>query len=232
MVLFVGNPTNVVVCEGFRINNAAFTAYTILPFLACIVTSFIALAAQFHKSKYLPRRLMNSGDLDVRSVLLDPQSAWVGSILLGTCLVVIIIVSFFHVDVWKISLPFAVAKFIYDFAWDHYRHVHKIPMMGRWTAKKSDEYLTEIEDNLVLNELKKKQRSSTPTAELPKEYPEGSLRPEHSVTFDDINPPLVPSATQTRTNTRSNTQMTAKTTTTLATSLRQPIHQLTPSPPL
>ncbi|KAF8178470.1 hypothetical protein BJ912DRAFT_856074 [Pholiota molesta] len=234
MVLFVGNPTNVVVCEGFRINNAAFTAYTILPFLACIVTSFIALAAQFHKSRYLPRRLMNSGDLDVRSVLLDPQSAWVGSILLGTCLVVIIIVSFFHVDVWKISLPFAVAKFIYDFAWDHYRHIHKIPIMGRWTAKKSDEDLTEIEDHLVLDELNRTHRSSTPTAELPKESAEGSLRPERSVTFDDTNPPLVPSATQTRTNTRSNTQMTSKTTTTLAASLRQPPdHAPTaPFPPL
>ncbi|CAA7262486.1 unnamed protein product [Cyclocybe aegerita] len=120
MVLFVGNPTNVVICEGFRVNNAAFTAYTILPFLACITVCFIALAAQFHKSKYLPRRLNVAGDLDVRAVLLDPRGAWVGSLLLGSCLTVIIIVSFFHVDVWEISLPFAAAKFIYDVAWDHY----------------------------------------------------------------------------------------------------------------
>ncbi|KAF9473383.1 hypothetical protein BDN70DRAFT_885898 [Pholiota conissans] len=223
MVLFVGNPTNVVVCEGFRINNAAFTAYTILPFLACIITSFIALAAQFHKSKYLPRRLANSGDLDVRSVLLDPRSAWVGSILLGTCLVVIIIVSFFHVDVWKISLPFAVAKFVYDFAWDHYRHVHKIPLMGQARAKTSDEDLTEIENNLVLQELSQKHRSSVQSADVSKAYPEGYPLPERLVTFDsELNPPIVPSATQTRTNTRSNTQMTARTATTLAPSLRQP----------
>lgn len=129
MVLFVGNPTNVVICEGFSVNNAAFTAYTILPFLGCSLACFVALGFQFRGSKYIPRRLVQHDDLDVRSALLDPISAWVGSILLGTCLVVIIVVSFFHVDVWKISLPFAVAKFIYDIAWDHYRRVMGIRIL-------------------------------------------------------------------------------------------------------
>jgi len=122
MVLFVGNPTNVVVCEGFNINNAAFTAYTILPFLACNVFCFLALAFQFRHQKHIPRKMNSTAHLNPASVLRDPFGAWVGSILLGTCLVVIIIVSFFKVDVWMISLPFAVAKLIFDFAWDHYRH--------------------------------------------------------------------------------------------------------------
>ena len=150
MVLFVGNPTNVVICEGFSINNAAFTAYTILPFLACSVTCFFALASQFHKKKYIPRKLDISGDLDVRSVLLDPTGACVGSVLLGSCLVVIIIVSFFHVDVWKISLPFAVAKFIFDIGWDYYRNVKGIE-----TGLKGDSNadLTEVEDNIVQQQL-------------------------------------------------------------------------------
>ncbi|KAJ7822415.1 hypothetical protein B0H13DRAFT_2241642 [Mycena leptocephala] len=137
MVLFVGNPTNVVICEGFQVNNAAFTAYTILPFLACNLACFVALGFQFRNPKYLPRRLNTAADLDVRSVLLDPTGAWVGGSLLGTCLVVIIIVSFFHVDVWKISLPFAVAKFIFDLAWDHYRFIHQIPMLGHAPRQRS-----------------------------------------------------------------------------------------------
>ncbi|KAJ3998255.1 hypothetical protein F5050DRAFT_1798553 [Lentinula boryana] len=123
MVLFVGNPTNVVVCEGFAINNVAFTAYTILPFLACNVVCFLALALQFRDKKHIPRKLRTTGKLDPRSVLRDPGGALVGSLILGTCLVVIIIVSFFKIDVWKISLPFAVAKLIFDFTWDHYRFV-------------------------------------------------------------------------------------------------------------
>lgn len=122
MVLFVGNPTNVVICEGFSVNNAAFTAYTIFPFLACTVTCFIALAIQFRDKKYISRKFSVATSLNVRAALRDPVGAWVGSILLGTCLAVIIVVSFFKIDVWKISVPFAVAKLAFDLAWDFYRY--------------------------------------------------------------------------------------------------------------
>jgi Na+/H+ antiporter NhaD/arsenite permease-like protein len=122
MVLFVGNPTNVVICEGFRINNAAFTAYTILPFLACSISCYAALSFQFRASKHVPRRLNVIGKLNVREVLRDPVSAIFGGVLLLTCLVLVIALSFIHVDVWKVVLPFAVAKFIFDICWDHYRY--------------------------------------------------------------------------------------------------------------
>ena len=123
MVFFVGNPTNVVICEGFVINNAGFTAHTVLPFLACSLTCFIVLAFQFRHVDYIPRRLDVSGDLDVRAVLRDPVGASVGGALLGTCLIVMIVVlSFFNLEVWMISLPFAVSKFLWDLAWDTWRH--------------------------------------------------------------------------------------------------------------
>ena len=122
MVLFVGNPTNVVICEGFRINNAAFTAYTILPFIACCVACYAALAFQFRSSKYVPRKLHAPSHLNPRDVLRDPIGAWFGSILLVICLAVVIVLSFFHIDVWKIVLPFAAAKFVFDIVWDNHRY--------------------------------------------------------------------------------------------------------------
>ncbi|KAF7377802.1 CitMHS domain-containing protein [Mycena sanguinolenta] len=178
MVLFVGNPTNVVICEGFEVNNAAFTAYTILPFLACNVACFAALGFQFRNPKYLPRKLNNSADLDVRSVLLDPKGALVGGVLLGTCLIVIIIVSFFHVDVWKISLPFAVAKFIFDLAWDHYRFVHRIPMLGhapRSSGQNGPDTTAEKDEDVMLQALKR--RLTVPTAGEEPEQPHNSPTP-------------------------------------------------------
>jgi Na+/H+ antiporter NhaD/arsenite permease-like protein len=128
MVLFVGNPTNVVLCEGFRINNATYSAYTIFPFIACSVVCFVSLAFQFRDMKYIQRRLP-LGHFYSRAVLLDPVGAWVGGVLLGTCLVAILAVSHFGIDVWKITLPFTVVKLIWDFAWDLWRglrgmHVH------------------------------------------------------------------------------------------------------------
>ena len=124
MVLFVGNPTNVVICEGFQVNNAAFTAYTILPFIACNLACYAALAFQFRNHKHVPPTFTVKGKLNPREALRDPVSAIFGGILLLTCLTLVIVLSFLHVDVWKIVLPFAVTKFIFDLSWDHYRFSH------------------------------------------------------------------------------------------------------------
>ncbi|GLB41161.1 putative arsenical pump membrane protein [Lyophyllum shimeji] len=200
MVLFVGNPTNVVICEGFSVNNAAFTAYTILPFLACSVAGLIALGFQFRKSKYIPRRLANTEELDVRSVLLDPIGAWVGSFLLGFCLIVIIIVSFFHVDVWKISLPFAVTKFFYDIAWDHYRWAKNIPMLGQRLKRKSSADIPFSPTDIPLETRsggasmdKKRNEGDTP-------QDVSAIPPAGKVAFDESALPTA--ATNTRVNTR------------------------------
>jgi len=141
MVLFVGNPTNVVICEGFGINNAAFTAYTILPFVACNVFCFVSLALQFKGSKYVPRKLNIRGQLNVREVLQDPVGAIVGSIILCSCLIVVLVLSFLHIDVWKITLPFAGFKFCFDMAWDHYRYRN----IGVATASEEDAVIHALE---------------------------------------------------------------------------------------
>ncbi|KAH7097324.1 hypothetical protein BKA62DRAFT_716684 [Auriculariales sp. MPI-PUGE-AT-0066] len=121
MVLFVGNPTNVVICEGFGIRNIAYTAYTIFPFLACSIVGYAALSIQFRSSRYIPRKMPDIARLNPRSVLVDPVGAVVGSIILGSCLVVLLGVSFTDIEVWEITLPFAVAKFVWDLTWDFYR---------------------------------------------------------------------------------------------------------------
>ncbi|KAF8122976.1 hypothetical protein EV363DRAFT_1549842 [Boletus edulis] len=129
MVLFAGNPTNIVICEGFNINIAAFTAYTILPFIACNICCFAVLAFQYRKQ--VPLKLARAALRDPRSALLDPVGAWVGSLMLGAMLILCLVVSFFGIDVWMISLPFASGKFLFDLTWDHYRYSHGIPMLGQ-----------------------------------------------------------------------------------------------------
>lgn len=121
MILFVGNPTNVVICEGFRIQNAAFTAYTILPFIACSATCLLVLFIQYRASKDWMPLLQKDEKFNVRADITDPVGAVVGSILLGGCLITALVVSFLNVDVWKITLPFAGAKFIFDIVWNFYK---------------------------------------------------------------------------------------------------------------
>lgn len=147
MVLFVGNPTNVVICEGFRINNAAFTAYTILPFLACSVACYLALMVQYRSERHVPKKLNSTGTLNPREVLRDPVSAVFGSIWLAICLIVVIVLSFFHVDVWKIVLPFAGGKFIFDLCWDHYRYT--TGMIPKFDETKAGDLSTTPDDPMA-----------------------------------------------------------------------------------
>ncbi|KAF8194201.1 hypothetical protein BJ912DRAFT_959746 [Pholiota molesta] len=179
MVLFVGNPTNVVICEGFLVNNAAFTAYTILPFLACSVACYIALMVQFRKEKHVPRKLNKTAKLNVREVLRDRVSACVGAIMLLVCLVLIIVLSFLHVDVWKIALPFAVAKFIFDLYWDHHGYsTGRIP--------KFDEKI-QIDEDPMRHEFER-------AMSMP---PDQAADVERPVTFDILDIPIASSPTST-----------------------------------
>jgi Na+/H+ antiporter NhaD/arsenite permease-like protein len=137
MVLFVGNPTNVVIPEGSQVNNAAFRAYTVLPFIACNLTCYAALAFQFRNVQHI----LPTFAVRPREALRDPVSAIFGGILLLTCLTLVIVLSFLHVDVWKIVLPFAVTKFIFDLSWDHYRFTHRrldSPQLERALSMPSD----------------------------------------------------------------------------------------------
>ena len=118
MVLFVGNPTNVVLCEGFNLGYLAFSAWTLIPFIGCAVAAYITLLIQFRNR--VPRVIV-APELKPKEVLIDPFGAKVGSVLILTCLVVIIGVSFVGVDVWEIALPFAIAKALFDITWDYYR---------------------------------------------------------------------------------------------------------------
>ncbi|KIY44478.1 hypothetical protein FISHEDRAFT_51514 [Fistulina hepatica ATCC 64428] len=117
MILFVGNPTNVIICEG-DINNLVYTAYTILPFLACSVSFFITLVLQFRKHL---GNIPACEPQDPRLALVDPLGAYVGTGMLATCLVAIMVASFFRVDAWMVVLPFAVAKCFFDFVNDYIR---------------------------------------------------------------------------------------------------------------
>jgi len=188
MVLFVGNPTNVVICEGFRINNAAFTAYTILPFLACSVVCYAALSFQFRDGKHVPRRLNVTGKLNVREVLRDPVSAIFGGVLLLTCLVVVIVLSFIHVDVWKVVLPFAVAKFVFDLCWDHYRYsTGRIPKFGeRLTDANTDEDAMVSELKRAMSMPNDPERSATLASSLSTPF---KIMPSTEITIPQTGSP-------------------------------------------
>lgn len=169
MVLFVGNPTNVVLCEGFNLGYLAFSAWTIIPFISCAVTTYITLLIIF---RFKVPKVIVAPELKAKEVLLDPFGAKVGTFLLLACLVVIIGVSFAGVDVWEIALPFAVTKAIFDISWDYYRF-------------RKDQLLSTAIETQASREMTEPQhtRIATKPKEATIKYPESNLPKPSSLTL-------------------------------------------------
>lgn len=155
-----GNPTNVVLCEGFQVNYLAFTAYTVFPFLACSATGLIALYIQFWKG-HIPRRVV-APQLDPKSVLLDPIGAIVGGIALLITLILITGMGFAgtqphisadkDVSAWMVSLPAAISKALFDMVWDLVRERKGAPAERRSPAP---------EDGIEMHHVNSETRSSS-----------------------------------------------------------------------
>ena len=142
------------------------------------------------------------------------MGASVGGALLGTCLIVIIVVSFFNVQVWMISLPFAFSKFLWDLAWDtcRFRYLKKSegenekspmdgedddPMLRQLKRRKTHATITteeldlkrKLKDacaNAVTNGAANRRVDSVPSTVEPKKM----LSPANTVIFDEPLPIL------------------------------------------
>jgi len=76
----------------------------------------------------------------------------------------IIVVSFFNVQVWMISLPFAVSKFLWDLAWDKCRYLSK-------SCENEKSPMDDDGDDVMLRQLKRgKTRATVHWEELDLEH--------------------------------------------------------------
>ncbi|KAI8370265.1 hypothetical protein BD560DRAFT_396919, partial [Blakeslea trispora] len=117
MALYIGNPTNVVVCEAFKINFITYSAWTLLPTVICILLAYVVLRIVFRSEKYIPRHV-SPPDEDPKSVLIDPKGAIFGLILLACCLITLVATSFINIPVWMVTLPYACVMLLRDFFYD------------------------------------------------------------------------------------------------------------------
>lgn len=119
MILFVGNPTNIIVCEGFQMENRTLTAWTFFPFAACSMACLGTLYTQYRAAGKLVPHMSRTENFRVREPIRDLPGAIVGSLLYAGCLFTNLFVN--HVDAYIITLPFVTIKFIFDIVWDLYR---------------------------------------------------------------------------------------------------------------
>lgn len=117
MALYIGNPTNVVVSEAYKISFITYSAWMLLPTVACILIAYVVLRILFRGDYYLPRHI-NPPDADPKDVLVDPNGAIFGLVLLACCLCTLVGTSFASVPVWMVTLPFAAIMFVRDIQHD------------------------------------------------------------------------------------------------------------------
>ncbi|KAF9141723.1 hypothetical protein BGX30_004255 [Mortierella sp. GBA39] len=121
MALYIGNLTNVVVCQAYKISFVEYSAWMLLPCIASIAACYIMLRFNFRHERYIPK-LIKIPMVDPRSCLKDPAGAVFGLAVLGCSLVCLIGTSFAHVSVWMVTGPFAMIAFGRDVWYDVRRY--------------------------------------------------------------------------------------------------------------
>lgn len=105
MALLIGNPTNIIVAESFRLEFIEYLRWMILPAVAGGGTNLIILYAIFREDI---NKSYSFGSKE--TVFRNPLGGAIGCFFLGSCLITLAFMSYVAFPLWKISLIFA---FIY-----------------------------------------------------------------------------------------------------------------------
>ena len=107
MALIIGNPTNIYLASSAGVDFMGYLKVMALPTLAAGVTSFIVLYALFHK---ILREAItpNVSDEPVK----DKPLLVVGIVHLALCTILLTVSSYIKLDMWVITLGFAVSLFV------------------------------------------------------------------------------------------------------------------------
>ncbi|KAF9144830.1 hypothetical protein BGX30_011328 [Mortierella sp. GBA39] len=117
MALYIGNLTNVVACQAYKVSFLEYSAWMLLPCIAAVATCYVMLRINFRHEKYIPK-IVKTPNVDPRSCLVDPVGAIFGLSVLACSLICLIGTSFAHVSVWIVTGPFALLTLARDIWYD------------------------------------------------------------------------------------------------------------------
>jgi len=115
VALYIGNPTNIIVAEAYRLTFAGYSAWMLLPTLVAGVSCLALLWLVFHKE--IPREIQPP-EIQPQSALKDTQGAIFGVITLLSCLVLLSFSFWLEWDIWKICLVTCMVMMCRDVALD------------------------------------------------------------------------------------------------------------------
>jgi arsenical pump membrane protein len=107
MMLYIGNPTNILLAAAFNIRFVEYTKWMLLPSLVAGFMSMVLIYVIFRKS--INRPMKQTEPIDPRAAITDRTSAVLGLIILGGCIIGLAIAPYFGVAIWSIALAFGLA---------------------------------------------------------------------------------------------------------------------------
>ncbi len=110
MMLYIGNPTNIVLAAAFDLRFDEYTKWMLLPAITAGLMNMLLLYILFRKNINKP--LLQTKIIDPRSAITDKTSTILGLLILGGCIVGLTIAPYLNIEMWIISLGFALALLV------------------------------------------------------------------------------------------------------------------------
>jgi arsenical pump membrane protein len=110
MMLYIGNPTNIVLAAAFNLRFDAYARWMMLPSLVAGGINMILLYLLFRRS--ITRPLQHTTTIDPRASITDPISAILGLLILGGCITGLAIAPYLGVEMWIIALAFGLVLLV------------------------------------------------------------------------------------------------------------------------
>ena len=110
MMLYIGNPTNIVLAAAFNLRFDEYTKWMLLPSLVAGFLNMILLYFIFRKRINKPLKRIET--INPRSAITDKTSTILGLLILGGCIVCLAIAPYFSIEMWIISLGFGLALLV------------------------------------------------------------------------------------------------------------------------
>jgi arsenical pump membrane protein len=115
IMLYIGNPTNIIVAQAYHLPFIGYTAWMFFPTVTAGLSGLLLLYVLFRKR--IPTYL-ETPVIDPRSAIKDKFGAIFGVISLAACLVLLSTASWLNIQLWIITLFFAILMLIRDIIHD------------------------------------------------------------------------------------------------------------------
>jgi len=110
MMFYIGNPTNIILASAFEINVLEYRKWMIIPTITSGLVNLSLLYLIFRKRINI--KIKKEEKIYPKDTLTDKIGTYIGLLVLLSCIIALAIAPYFNIELWVISLAFALILLI------------------------------------------------------------------------------------------------------------------------